>query len=127
MPADDFEQFAQATRDGAYRAAMTSSSSVVCLAAPGTPVLYVSPLFTAHTGYTLEDVRGRSLSLLQGPETEPEAVDWFRRLIAARRAGRVAITNYRRDGTMFRHRCDLRPIWSPAGDVTHFVAVQRPA
>jgi len=49
---------------------------------PGFPLTYVSPGFETLTGYASAQVLGRSCSLLQGPETDPRAVDqvfdWFR-------------------------------------------------
>ncbi len=122
-----FDTFVAAQDDAALPDDMSEASSVICLATAGTPVIYVSPAFEAHTGYSQSDAVGRSLSFLQGPETEPEAVARFQALIAERKAGLVRITNYRRDGTRFTHICELRPIWSSEGVVTHFVAVQRPA
>lgn len=101
-------------------------SAVICLAEPGVPVVYVSRSFEAHTGYAPEEAIGRGLSFLQGPETEPEAVQEFRRLITNGEAGKVRITNYRKDGTRFTHECELRPVRDTAGTVTHFIAVQRP-
>lgn len=101
-------------------------SSVVCAATQGTPVVFVSPEFEAHTGYTPSEIVGKSLSLLQGPGSEPSAVAEFRDLISHGREGTVRITNYRKDGQRFRHECELRPIRSPDGELTHFVAIQRP-
>lgn len=104
-----------------------SCSAVVCLAVPGTPVIYVSAAFEAHTGYSAEEAIGRSLSFLQGPETEPAAIARFRELIETQSAGSVSVTNYRRDGSRFQHVCELRPVHGSDGRVSHFVAVQRPA
>ena len=101
-------------------------SAVVCLATPGVPVIYVSQEFEAHTGYTPEEAVGKNLSFLQGPDTEAPAIERFRRLIEDGEAGKVEITNYRKDGTRFTHECELRPVRAEDGSVTHFIAVQRP-
>ena len=108
------------------RNAAANSSAVVCLAAPGVPVLYVSDVFEAHTGYAPSEIIGRSLSMLQGPATEPAAVAQFRELIENAKPGLVKITNYRKDGTPFTHECALRPISDASGTLTHFVAIQKP-
>ena len=100
-------------------------SSVVCLATPGTPVVYVSDAFEAHTGYPPRDVIGRNLSFLQGPDTEPESIQKFRDLIRNEESGMVRITNYRADGTKFMHECDFRPVRDKNERVTHFIAIQR--
>ncbi|MEO9824547.1 MAG: PAS domain-containing protein [Paracoccaceae bacterium] len=101
------------------------SSSVLCSAAPGTPVVAVSDSFGAHTGYKPSEAIGRNLSFLQGPNTESEAVEKFRTLIANGEAGLVRITNYRADGSEFIHECDFRPVRDEQETITHFVTIQR--
>lgn len=101
-------------------------SAVVCLAVPGVPVVYVSSSFEAHTGYRPDEAIGRCLSFLQGPDTEPEAVEKFRRLISDGEPGFVKITNYQKDGTRFVHECEVRPVRDTDGNVAYFVAIQRP-
>ncbi len=104
---------------------LSEKTAVICSAEPGNPVIYVSDAFETHTGYPREELIGRNLSLLQGPDTEPEAVDQFRYLISNKKAGTVQITNYRRDGSRFLHECEFRPVWASQDVVSHFVAVQR--
>jgi PAS domain S-box-containing protein len=106
------------------RADAKRSSSVLCSSAPGTPVVIVSDAFEAHTGYKTSEVIGRSLSFLQGPNTEAEAVEKFRNLIANGEAGTVQITNYRADGSEFVHECDFRPVRDSQDVITHFIAIQ---
>jgi PAS domain S-box-containing protein len=100
-------------------------SSVVCSAAPGNPVIFASDAFEAHTGYTVQEIIGKSLSTLQGPKTEPEAVAKFRQLITDGEAGMIRITNYRKDGTLFIHECDFRPVRDLDNKVSQFIAIQR--
>ncbi|PJI91527.1 PAS domain S-box-containing protein [Yoonia maricola] len=126
IESDSYDVFIRDHADEDTRNAAIDSSAVVCLAAPGVPVLYVSDVFEAHTGYTPTEIVGRSLSILQGPDTEPEAVALFRKLIEEAKPGLIKITNYRKDGTPFTHECALRPISDSNGTVTHFVAIQKP-
>ncbi len=39
---------------------------------PGPGIVYVNEAFTRSTGYTLEDMRGETPRILQGPDTGPE-------------------------------------------------------
>ncbi|MES0863672.1 PAS domain-containing protein [Ruegeria sp. SCPT10] len=126
MEQSDFNRFVKDRGEEGASEAIGSHSAVVCLAQPGVPVIYVSDAFESHTGYRLEDVAGRSLGLLQGPDTEPEAIDHFRNLIKNGQSGTVRITNYRKNGERFVHECELRPILDDGKNVTHFIAIQRP-
>ena len=87
---------------------------------------WVSQAFTAHTGYTLQDLLGRSPgSVLQGPGTSPDARS---RLGSAVRQGRecrhVELLNYRKDGTSFMVRIDMEPQFDSARCLRGFIAVQ---
>ena len=75
----------------------------------GCPLTYVSPGFEQLTGYTAAEVLGRPCSLLQGPDTDPRAIDVMRRAIAAEREAYVTILNYRADGTPFWNEVALAP------------------
>lgn len=111
--------------DDATWKSMAGESAVICTADGGNRVVYVSEAFERHTGYPVAEALGRNLSFLQGPDTEPEAVGEFRRLISGGHAGTVRITNYRKDGSRFLHECEFRPVRDADGRVTHFVAIQR--
>ena len=108
------------------RAEARTRSAVVCSAEAGNKVMYVSDAFEEHTGYAPRDAMGKNLAFLQGPETEPEAVAQFHKLIKNEEAGMIRITNYRADGTKFLHECEMRPVRNDAERVTHFIAIQRP-
>ncbi len=122
----DFEDFIQSKLTSSHSETMRSNSAVICLATPGTPVIYVSDAFEEHTGYTASEIIGKSLNILQGPASEPEAIEKFRYLIQSRVQGFVKITNYRKDGTEFIHECEMRPVFGENDEISHFIAIQRP-
>ena len=51
---------------------------------PDNPMIYVSEEFETQTGYPPEEVLGRNCRFLQGPETDPEAVQAIRDALADR-------------------------------------------
>ncbi|MFP7675485.1 PAS domain-containing protein [Marivita sp. S0852] len=123
---DTFDDFIDQHVDTGFGEEAKSNSAVICLAGSGNIVIYASEEFEAHTGYSASEAVGRNLSFLQGPDTEAEAVEYFRELIKTGSAGTVRITNYRKDGTPFLHECEFRPVKDENGTVTHFVTIQRP-
>jgi PAS domain S-box-containing protein len=122
-----FAEFVANRLDDYTRHVLVGQSAVICSAEEGNRVLYVSDEFERHTGYTAAEAIGRNLSFLQGPATEAAAVKEFRRLIDTATPGMVRITNYRKDGALFLHECEFRPVFDASGKVTHFVTIQRPA
>jgi diguanylate cyclase (GGDEF)-like protein/PAS domain S-box-containing protein len=88
--------------------------------------VHVNPAFTLNTGYTLEDMRGRSPgSVLQGPGTDPRAVRVLRDAV---RTGvgclGVEVLNYRKDGTPFHVLIDIEPVRDASGAIVQFLSVQ---
>lgn len=92
---------------------------------PGFPLTYVSPGFEQLTGYRSGDVLGRSCALLQGPDSDPRAVDVLRRALAGGRDAYTTILNYRADGTPFWNEVALAPQRDATGRVVQYLGVQK--
>jgi len=88
------------------------------------PVIYVNRRFRELTGYSLADVRGENLRLLQGSETESDAVDALREAVEIWEPVTVDLWNYRADGERFRNRVSLVPCSDETGTVTNWVGIQ---
>jgi PAS domain S-box-containing protein len=91
---------------------------------PDNPLVWVNPSFTRVTGYEQDDVVGRNCRFLQGPATDPAAVDKIRRAIAERRTVTTTLLNYRKDGTAFWNQLSISPVFDGSGDLVSFVGVQ---
>jgi PAS domain S-box-containing protein len=92
---------------------------------PDNPIVYVNPAFERMTGYSAADVAGRNCRLLQGPDTDPEAVAALRQSVNGAHPATVEILNYRKDGTAFWNCLSIGTITDAEGRLTHFVGVQR--
>jgi PAS domain S-box-containing protein len=68
---------------------------------PDNPIVFATPGFYELTGYTREQVLGRNCRFLQGPGTDPKAVDVIRTAIANGNDATVCLLNYKADGTPF--------------------------
>jgi PAS domain S-box-containing protein len=91
----------------------------------GPAILYANPAFLRETGYTLDEIRGRSPRFLQGPDT---STDVIRRLIEASIQGNTHTTEilqYRKDGSEYWADLSLLPIETPSGVPSHWIAIQR--
>ncbi|MCC3422644.1 MAG: PAS domain S-box protein [Microcoleus sp. PH2017_01_SCD_O_A] len=92
---------------------------------PGPRILYVNPAFTRMSGYTLEEVVGKTPRILQGEKTNRASLDRIRRALKTWQPVRVDLINYRKDGTEFWVELSIVPIADETGWFTHWVAVQR--
>jgi len=91
---------------------------------PDNPVIYANERFLELTGYDEDEIVGENCRLLQGPDTDPEAVEELRRAIEAGEPTSVDLLNYRRDGSAFRNRVAIAPVHDD-GELTNWVGFQR--
>lgn len=92
--------------------------------AQGNPNIYVNPALSLMTGYSRDELIGRSMRLLQGPETDPAAVEQIRRALARGESCEVTLKNYRKDGAAFWNELLISPVFDEQGDLTHYIGVQ---
>ena len=91
---------------------------------PGNPNIYVNPALCRMTGYTREELLGRSMRLLQGPETDPAVVEQIRQAINKGQSCEVTLRNYRKGGTVFWNELLISPVVDNTGKITHYIGVQ---
>jgi PAS domain S-box-containing protein len=91
---------------------------------PDNPVAAVNRAFERLTGYSAGEAVGRNCRFLGGPGTEAEATALLRKAIAEARPAMAEVTNYRRDGSMFRNAVMIAPIFDEAGALAYFVGSQ---
>jgi PAS domain S-box-containing protein len=87
-------------------------------------IQYVNHRFTEMTGYSSEEVLGRTPRVLKSGLTPPEV---YQRLWSVIRAGEVwrgELCNRRKDGQAYWHSASISPVRDDSGTVIGFVAVQ---
>lgn len=92
---------------------------------PGPEIVYVNQAFTRMTGYSAEEVIGRTPRMLQGRETNSETSKIIRQALEKQEPVRVLTRNYTRDDTMYWLDISINPLHDCNGLVTHYVAIQR--
>jgi PAS domain S-box-containing protein len=91
---------------------------------PDNPIVYASQGFLNLTGYSLDQILGRNCRFLQGPETDPKAVERIRHAIEQGNDLSVCLLNYRVDGTTFWNQFFIAALRDASGNITNFVGVQ---
>ncbi|MBL1267867.1 MAG: EAL domain-containing protein [Halomonas sp.] len=105
------------------RSLEASSNGILICEAQQTdyPILYVNSAFVTMTGYSLEEVKGRSCRFLQGPDTDPQQIADIQHALEQQLDITLTLRNYRKNGQAFWNNLFLSPVRSPDGQVTHFV------
>ncbi|MBI4027396.1 MAG: CHASE domain-containing protein [Verrucomicrobia bacterium] len=91
---------------------------------PDDPIVYVNPGFERITGYPAKDVIGKNARFLQGTECDQPALQELRAALREKRACRVTLRNYRKDGALFWNELSISPIRDERGRLTHFIGIQ---
>lgn len=113
---------------------------------PGPEIIFVNPSFTRMTGYSDNEVVGKTLHILQAPKTNQGIIDrlhekslhilqgpktdrdLINRLCENHKKGEIflgEVINYRKDGTELSLEWSIAPILNEDGETTHYVVVQR--
>ncbi|HJZ79882.1 MAG TPA: PAS domain S-box protein, partial [Pyrinomonadaceae bacterium] len=92
---------------------------------PGPRIIYVNPAFTTMTGYTPEEVIGRTPHILQGPKTDRSVLSQLCKDCIAGKVFHGEMMNYRRDRTEIHLEWSAGPVRNNCGEVTHFASAQR--
>ena len=93
---------------------------------PDNPMIFVSDEFKDQTGYSPEEAIGRNCRFLQGPDTNPHAIEAIRQGLKAETSFTIDILNYRKDGSPFQNRLRIRPIYDDDGHLMFFAGAQNP-
>ena len=104
--------------------AVEQSASGVIITDPGGVFEYVNPAFSKVTGYTLEDLKGKTPRVLKSGKQPPET---YERLWTAIRFGNSfqgEFINRRKDGSEYTAGVHISPVLDESGAITHFVGVQ---
>ena len=103
----------------------TNEGIVITDALDENNVIYVNNAFARLTGYSIHEILGQNLRLLQGDDRNQAARYELQKAIATGEACRVEIRNYRKNGEMFWDELSLSPIRNKRGKITHFVGIQK--
>lgn len=91
---------------------------------PGPKIVYVNDGFTRMTGYTRDEVIGKTPRILQGEKTDRKVLDKLRSRLSDGLPFFGHTVNYRKDGSEFVNQWDIHPLTDIDGNVTHWVSYQ---
>jgi PAS domain S-box-containing protein len=92
---------------------------------PGPKILYVNAAFTRMTGYTAEDVIGKTPRILQGPKTDKKELKKLSKALKNREECEITVINYKKNGEEFYINLCVTPVANDKGWLTHWIAIEK--
>ncbi len=86
-------------------------------------VVWTNPAFEKLTGYSTDEVKGRSPAMLQGEETDPDTIAEIRAAIQQRRPIKTEILNYTKQGHAYWVSLGISPLRNEKGKFYGFMAI----
>jgi diguanylate cyclase (GGDEF)-like protein/PAS domain S-box-containing protein len=95
--------------------------------APGSdqPIIFANDAFLQRTGYTRNEIIGRSMQVLRGPDTDQATLEGILDAMANNRPARAELVNYTKDGQPYWVEMEMMPFAADGELASHWVAVGR--
>jgi PAS domain S-box-containing protein len=91
----------------------------------GPRIVYVNEAFTEMTGYSAEQIIGKTPKFLQGPKSDMAELARLSTALRNSEPCEITIVNYKKSGEEFWINFAVNPVTDDKGILTHFVAIER--
>ena len=88
-------------------------------------ITFVNQAFTEMTGYTKDELLGKTPRILQGARTERSVLERLRQNLLQGQPFHGKVTNYTKDGLEYHVEIWCTPIQNESGEVTQFASIQQ--
>ncbi|HEX7030112.1 MAG TPA: PAS domain-containing protein, partial [Gammaproteobacteria bacterium] len=102
--------------------ALTHAADAVMVTNREGRIEYVNPAFETITGFSREEVFGRTPDILRSDEQDPGVFDAMWKAIQNGEVYRCELVNRRKDGSTFHEEKTITPLKDAHGRITHFIA-----
>lgn len=106
-------------------AALQSAANAIVITDAKGRITWVNPAFTTLTGYSLDEVMTRDMSILHSGELAPDYFDRMWQTIRSRKEWNGEVVDRRKNGTFFTADLTVTPVTNEKHEITHFVGIQQ--
>ncbi|MEJ5994401.1 PAS domain S-box protein [Pedobacter sp. Du54] len=107
----------------------TNDSVLITEAQPiegiGPRIIYVNNAFTKLTGYTADEVIGKTPRILQGKKTDRGVLDNLKKHLKNWEPFEAILLNYKKNGEEFWIHLSITPVADEKGWFTHWISIER--
>ncbi|OXB01149.1 histidine kinase [Flavobacterium oncorhynchi] len=88
-------------------------------------IIFASNGIKKMTGYTEDEVLGKTPKMFQGPATSKVVLNEIREAIQQQVPFNKTLKNYKKDGKVYKCNIDAIPVYNLKGKVSHFIAFEK--
>ncbi len=92
---------------------------------PGPRILFVNKAFCRMTGYSEDEVIGKTPRLLQGPKSDMVALKKLGESLRKWETSETTVINYKKNGEPFWLHMSISPVADETGWFTHWISIER--
>ena len=92
---------------------------------PGQRIIYVNEAFTVMTGYTADEVIGKTPRILQGPKSDRNELKRLKKAMKNWQPCEITTINYKKNGEEFWINFSVSPVADEKGWFTHWIAIEK--
>ncbi|EKX50013.1 hypothetical protein GUITHDRAFT_47870, partial [Guillardia theta CCMP2712] len=86
-------------------------------------IVHVNPSWMSLCGFTEEEAVGKTLSIIQGPATDFDAIQELEKNVNSCRYAATILLNYKKGGEPFVNFLQTIPLVNEDGAITHFLGI----
>lgn len=91
----------------------------------GPKIIFANQAFYELSGYTADEVMGKTPRILQGPKTDRKTLDKIREALEKGERINVELLNYSKRGEEYWLDFSINPIYTEEGELKYFAAIER--
>lgn len=92
---------------------------------PGPRILFANKAFTKMTGYSQEELIGKTPRILQNEDTDRKELDKFRKALEKWETSDITLLNSKKNGEKYWVNLRTSPLANENGSFTHWISVER--
>ena len=105
--------------------AIEQAGETILITDPDGKIQYVNPAFETASGYTPEEVIGKTSAILKSGQQDEAFYHNLWETIASGRVWKGRLINKRKDGKVYTEAATISPVFDAAGKIINFVGVKR--
>ena len=107
-----------------FRKTVEDSDNIIVITDANTRIKYVNATFTKVTGYTQEEVLGKSPKMFNSGEQSPEFYKELNETIYSGKKWSGKFINVSKDGTLTYEKATITPVFNEHNEILEFVAIK---